>query len=103
MVIDNAVTYSPEKGVIRITAEQKSGFAFISIKDSGIGIAEEDRRRIFSRFFRGSNAVATHTEGLGIGLYLSRDILERHGGELSAESEGAGKGSTFVFKIPFVR
>ena len=103
MVIDNAVTYSADKGVIQVTAEQKSGFAFISIKDSGIGIAEADRRRIFSRFFRGSNAVATHTEGLGIGLYLSHDILQRHGGDLSAESEGSDKGSTFIFKIPLVR
>ncbi|KND48308.1 MAG: Phosphate regulon sensor protein PhoR (SphS) [Parcubacteria bacterium C7867-002] len=103
MVIDNAITYSPEKGVIKITAQQKNGFAFISIKDSGIGITEIDRRRLFSKFFRGSNAMATHTEGLGIGLYLSRDILQRHGGDLQAESEGAGKGSTFIFKIPLVR
>lgn len=103
MIIDNAVTYSPQSGKIIINSEKKGDFAIVSVKDFGIGIAEEDRRRLFSKFFRGSNAIHAHTEGLGIGLYLSLDILRRHGGDLHAESEGTGKGSTFVFRIPLVR
>jgi signal transduction histidine kinase len=55
---------------------------------------------LFSRFFRASNASETHTEGLGIGLFVSRDIMKRHGGDLWAESAGIGKGSTFHMKIP---
>jgi signal transduction histidine kinase len=55
---------------------------------------------LFSRFFRVSNAAETHTEGLGIGLFVSRDIMKRHGGDLWAESAGLGKGSTFYMKIP---
>jgi signal transduction histidine kinase len=103
MIVDNAITYSSKGGKIRISAEQKGDFAFVSIADFGIGIVEADLKRLFLKFFRGSNAIHAHTEGLGIGLYLSRDILKRHGGDLFVHSDGAGKGSTFVFKIPLVK
>ncbi len=103
MVLENAITYSPTGGSISISAEAKRDTLIISVKDSGIGISKEDMARLFSKFFRSSNASRAHTEGLGIGLYLSHDILKRHGGALWAESEGAGKGSTFFFEIPLAK
>src|SRR5206468_1668644 len=97
MVLENAIIYSPEKGTIRILAETIGGYVFLSIRDHGIGISKEDLEHVFSKFFRSKNAMHSHTEGLGIGLYLSRDIMQRHGGSLTAESEGQGMGSTFRF------
>lgn len=103
MVIDNAVTYSQPGGAVRIMAEAKSGYAFLSVEDKGIGIAEKDLKRLFTKFFRTKDAISMHTEGLGIGIYLARDILKRQGGDLMVESAGLGKGSTFTFKIPLAR
>ncbi len=100
MVLENAITYSSEGGSIIISAEAKRDVLILSVKDSGIGVSKEDMARLFSKFFRSTNASRAHTEGLGIGLYLSHDILKRHGGNLWAESEGVGKGTTFFFKLP---
>jgi signal transduction histidine kinase len=99
-VIENSLTYSYSEGRIEIGAEVKKGMVVLTIRDYGIGISDEDMPRLFSKFYRGNNALRAHTEGMGIGLYLSRDILQRHGGDLTATSEGPGKGSTFLFKIP---
>ncbi len=103
MILDNAITYSPENGNIIVSAEVVSSYVILKVRDFGIGINEEDQKRLFSKFFRGSNAAKAHTEGLGIGLYLSKDILKHHGGSLTAHSEGQGKGSTFIFKIPVAK
>jgi signal transduction histidine kinase len=100
MVIENAATYSKEGQKVEIEAEQKGDHAILTIRDHGIGIEKDDLGRLFSKFFRGENAVRIHTEGLGIGLYLARDIVRRHGGDLSAVSTGHGQGSTFTFKLP---
>ena len=99
MVIENAITYSKEGGKVEISAEQKKDTVTLSVRDHGIGIAKEDLSRLFSKFYRGTNATRAHTEGLGIGLYLSRDIMRRHGGDLWVESDGLGKGSTFKFRF----
>ena len=77
----------------------------ISIKDSGIGFSVEEKQRVFKRFGKierygqGYNVVS---EGSGLGLYISRKILELHGGEIWVESEGRGKGSTFYFSLPIM-
>ncbi|MES2215715.1 MAG: ATP-binding protein [Patescibacteria group bacterium] len=103
MVLENAITYSPVGGSVIISAEVKHDTLVMSVKDSGIGVSKEDMARLFSKFFRSSSALRTHTEGLGIGLYLSHDILRRHGGDLWAESQGVGKGTTFFFKLPLAK
>lgn len=100
MIIENAVIYSKQGSMVDVTLEQRKAFLYLSVRDTGIGISAEDMSHLFSRFFRGSNAAETHTEGLGIGLFVSRDIMKRHGGDLWAESAGLGKGSTFYMKIP---
>lgn len=103
MIVENSVIYSKPGGAIDITIEQRKTFLYFSVQDTGIGISPEDMEHLFSRFFRGSNASETHTEGLGVGLYVSRDIMRRHNGDLWAESVGLGKGSTFHMKIPLDR
>lgn len=100
MIIENAVIYSRQGSRVDVEVEQRKSFVYVSVRDRGIGIAPADMEHLFSRFFRGSNASETHTEGLGIGLFVSKDIMKRHGGDLWAESAGIGKGSTFHMKIP---
>jgi signal transduction histidine kinase len=99
-LLENSLTYSYADGKIDIRAEVKKDMVILTVRDYGIGITEQDMPRLFSKFYRGNNALRAHTEGMGIGLYLSRDILQRHGGDLWAESEGMGKGSTFFLKVP---
>ncbi len=103
MVFDNAITYSHRGGKILVSATKKREFAVLSVRDYGIGIKPEDLNRLFVRFYRGSNAISTHTEGLGIGLYLAREILRKQGGNIKVESEGLEKGSVFIFELPLVK
>lgn len=103
MIIENAVIYSRQGSRVEVGLEQRNTFLYLSVRDTGIGISPADMPHLFSRFFRASNAAETHTEGLGIGLFVSRDIMRRHGGDLWAESAGLGKGSTFYMKIPVER
>jgi signal transduction histidine kinase len=103
MVIDNAITYSPQGSTVTVTAEQTQRSVTISVRDAGMGISEEDMKRLFKKFFRSEEAMRAHTEGLGIGLYLSRTILRKEGGDLWAVSKGRGKGSTFFLKMPMAR
>ncbi len=100
MIVENAVVYSRASSSVHIDVEQRRAFIYIAVRDTGIGISPVDMSRLFSRFFRASNAAEVHTEGLGIGLSVSRDIMKRHGGDLWAESAGTGKGSTFYMKLP---
>lgn len=96
-ILDNAVKYSPEDSEIRITAESYELFVCISVADSGCGIAEEELPRIFGRFYRGSNV--REQSGVGIGLYLARQIAEGQGGYITAESR-PGEGSVFRLCLP---
>jgi len=99
-IIDNAVKYSPEKGRIVISLEEDDGFLLVSIKDSGIGIPRSQQARVFQRFFRAGNAISQETEGTGLGLFISRNIIEAHKGRIWFESQ-EGKGTTFYFTIPY--
>jgi signal transduction histidine kinase len=78
----------------------KQGYILFSVSDTGIGLKPEDTERIFSPFEQGDNAKNRRYQGTGLGLSLSRSLVEMHGGHLWAESEGIGKGSTFSFIIP---
>lgn len=96
-IIDNAIKYSNENGKIGISVKSYEMFACISIRDNGIGIAEEEQEKIFGRFYRGSNV--SETEGTGIGLYLSREIIEKQGGYIHLKSK-LGEGSVFEIYLP---
>ena len=94
-IVDNAIKYT-ENGGISITLKSTEMFACISVKDTGIGIAEEDSPRIFSRF--GRLEASREKEGVGIGLYLAREIISKEGGYIKVNS-GQGEGSEFLIYL----
>jgi signal transduction histidine kinase len=98
--ISNASKYSPEGGEIAVAAVVHDGMFQVSVKDSGIGIPKADQTQMFNKFFRAANAVQSPNKGTGLGLYMAKSTVERHGGEIGFDSEGEGKGSTFWFRIP---
>ncbi|MEO6290738.1 MAG: ATP-binding protein, partial [Ginsengibacter sp.] len=97
-LLSNAVKYSPNADAVDLTMAEKNGEITVSVKDKGIGIKKENIGRIFERYYREQER-AVHFQGLGIGLYISYEIVRRHNGKLWAESE-AGQGSTFYFSVP---
>lgn len=99
-LIDNSLHYTPEGGEISIILDTLGDYARVAVKDTGIGIPKEEISNIFTRFFRAKNAVRVKTEGTGLGLYISREIIEAHRGKIWVESEEA-KGTTFYFTIPY--
>ncbi len=99
-LLENAIKYTPNGGTINILLKKKDNNALFEIKDSGIGIAKSQEARMFTKFFRGENVIRMETEGTGLGLYTSKNIIEAHKGKIWFESE-EGKGSTFFFTVPF--
>ena len=98
-LVSNAVKFTPDGGSVAIDARPSGSDVVVSVRDTGIGIAEEERERIFEAFQRGGRSVRTSTEGTGLGLTLSKRIVELHGGHIWVESQ-VGAGSTFGFSIP---
>jgi len=98
-IIDNAIRYSPSNSDITIKAKRDKNAILVSVSDSGIGIPEHQKKNIFIRFFRAENAIRTQTEGSGLGLFVTKAIIEKHGGKIWFESK-EGKGATFYFTIP---
>jgi PAS domain S-box-containing protein len=100
-LLSNAIKYSPQGGSVELTLreEVESHEALLSIRDRGIGIPAGQQARIFGRFVRAENARTSVITGTGLGLYLSRELVERHGGRLWFEST-EGKGSTFFMTLP---
>jgi len=100
-LINNAIKYSPDEGDIEISLQedQKARAALLSVRDHGIGIPAHQQGRIFSRFMRADNAHAYNIGGTGLGLYLCRELVERHGGRIWFESV-EGQGSTFCVSLP---
>lgn len=99
-LMDNAVKYSPQGGLIVMRGEVQPGQVLVSVADQGGGIAAQDLHRLFDKFFRAQSGLARHVIGAGLGLPIARTIIERHGGRIWAESQ-VGQGSTFYFTIPF--
>lgn len=98
-LLSNAIKYTPEKGKIIVTAQQKMGEILISVKDSGFGIPPEEQQKIFSKFFRASNVLNKETEGTGLGLYLVYSLTRMLQGSISFESK-EDQGTTFFVTIP---
>jgi PAS domain S-box-containing protein len=98
-LLTNAVKYSPKAKNVEVNAKRTSKFIEISVRDYGIGISKEHQEKIFGRFYRIGDADLSVYGGLGMGLYISAEIIERHGGKIWVESK-KGKGSTFKFTIP---
>ena len=96
--LSNAIKYSPKADRVIVTYKIERGNIVVSIQDFGIGIARKDFNRLFDRYYRVDNS-SMHFEGLGLGLYISSEILKRHHGSFWIESE-EGKGSIFFFRLP---
>ncbi|MFX1256625.1 MAG: PAS domain S-box protein [Promethearchaeota archaeon] len=102
-LITNAIKYSPPNSEIIIKTEIKNNFIVISVEDNGIGLTEDEKKKIFKQFGkveRFGQKWDIESEGTGLGLYISKKIVELHGGKIWVESEGRNKGSTFYFSIP---
>lgn len=98
--VENAIHYTPLGGMIAVSASRKGRNVVFSVTDSGIGIPKEEFTHLFSKFYRGSQARLADTEGMGIGLYITKEIAIHHKGKVWAESAGVNKGSTFNFSLP---
>jgi len=100
ILLENAIVYTPVNGVIRIKVYEDGGDVVFSITDSGIGIQKNMLGYLFTQFFRTKEAISMDANRAGLGLSLAKDIIERHGGKIYAESKGKGLGSHFWFKLP---
>jgi len=98
-LIDNAVKYNHPGGDIIIKAFYEDGFTVIQVTDTGVGIPEADRERIFERFYRVDRSRARDSGGTGLGLSIVKHTIERHGGRITVRSEDQ-KGVTFVISLP---
>ena len=97
-LISNAVRFT-EEGSVTCRARQRDGEIIVSVIDTGVGIAEADHARVFEKFAQAGNPHTGRSKGTGLGLPISKQIVERHGGRIWLESE-LGRGSTFSFALP---
>lgn len=100
-LLDNAIRYNIPSGEVVVRAHRvpQQPFVEVAVKDSGIGIPQDQIGKIFSKFFRADNALKFQTEGSGLGLYIAKNIIQAHGGQMWAESEEK-RGSVFRFTLP---
>lgn len=99
-LISNAITYSPNGGAIIVRSEKAEKEAIVRVIDSGIGIPQEQKNKVFDRFYRVNNIKKETFPGLGLGLYISASIIRHHNGTIGVESK-QGEGSTFYFTLPY--
>lgn len=100
-LLDNAIKYSGNDPKVQVELERLDARRLaLRVKDNGIGIADAELKRIFSRFYRIPSAVASRVKGTGLGLFIVRSVANKYGGRVYATSEGSGKGSTFVLELP---
>jgi two-component system, OmpR family, sensor histidine kinase BaeS len=99
-LLSNAARYTPADGSVRTTLHRDGDYALIEVADTGVGIADEDMRLVFSRFWRADNARATATGGSGIGLAVTKEIVERHGGSITVAHREDVDGTVFSIRLP---
>ncbi|HMQ30824.1 MAG TPA: GAF domain-containing protein [Chloroflexaceae bacterium] len=100
-LLSNAVKYSPDGGTIMLRVERREGEAVVTVVDEGVGIPAEALPQLFQRFYRAANVTEHHISGMGIGLYVVREIVTRHGGTVEVRS-AEGEGSVFTVSLPLV-
>jgi two-component system phosphate regulon sensor histidine kinase PhoR len=98
-LISNAMNYTLSGGAVHVSTLHEEDHVLICVADSGLGIAPEEKARLFDRFFRGSAAQQTGAAGTGLGMAIVQEIVMKHGGEIAFESE-LGKGTTFFVRLP---
>jgi len=100
-IIENAVSYTKQNGKILIDSISGSKKLTLYISDTGIGLGLKDKIMLFSKFYRNHKAKLMNTDGMGLRLYLSKQIIKRHGGKIYAKSNGLNEGTTFFIELPF--
>jgi two-component system, OmpR family, sensor histidine kinase SenX3 len=99
-LLDNAVKYSGAKVDVGVRVETGEKNVVLQVRDHGVGIPQEELKRIFKRFYRVSNRSLAHVKGTGLGLFIVRSIAGKHGGKVFAESAGEGQGTTVTLELP---
>ena len=103
-LIDNAIKYSGKEVRVTVeTARADDKNVEVRVKDAGAGIPKDELKRVFKRFYRVPGPLASRVKGTGLGLYIVRSVAKRHAGRVWAESEGPGRGSTFVLQLPIAK
>jgi len=98
-LVSNALKFTPKGGRVRLSAAREGSFVRVSVSDTGVGIAPDDLRDIFDKYAQARSRATRSEKGTGLGLYITRQLVELHGGKIEVRSE-VGKGSTFSFTIP---
>ncbi len=98
-IVINAIRYNKGKGTVRVALKKEGDRMVFSCADSGVGISDDDRKKIFTKFYRSPRVIALAPDGSGLGLYISKAIIEKSGGAIWFESAD-GKGTTFSFSLP---
>jgi hypothetical protein len=98
-LISNALKFTPSGGSVEIRLRAEEGLAVLEVEDTGLGIPEKEQERLFERFFRSSNAIESAIPGTGLGLTITKAIVERHGGTIEVES-AANTGTTVRVWLP---
>lgn len=98
-LVSNALKFTPKDGTVELASEVVNNMLVLSVKDSGLGIAAEDQKNLFKKFYRSQEAVTRNIKGTGLGLAIAKGIIEQHHGKIWLESK-IGKGSTFYFSLP---
>jgi CheY-like chemotaxis protein len=101
-LLDNAAKYTPAGGTIEMTIERRGEYIIIVVRDNGAGIPPEMVGHIFEMFTRSADARQSETGGMGIGLALVKSIVELHGGQIEARSDGPARGAEFCVRLPIV-
>ena len=99
-LLDNAIKYSGSKVDVSVKVESDDKHVVLQVRDRGVGIAPEELKRIFKRFYRVSSRSLAHVKGTGLGLFVVRAIARKHGGKVFAESAGEGQGTTVTMELP---
>ncbi len=103
VMLENAVMYTKQGGKINVALISDGDKAHFQVKDTGIGMDKKTQNLVFSTFFRGEKARLEDTEGMGVGLYIAKRIVDEMDGKISFHSEGDGEGSTFFFEMPIYK
>jgi len=98
-LVSNAIKYSPDGGDVVVSLRSEDGHMVCSVSDTGMGMSEQDQDEVFAKFFRSAAVRNSTIPGVGLGLSISKAIVEAHGGRVSLSSE-VGKGTTFTFAVP---